>query len=335
MKNLFYLATAVCIMAACSNNDVDLEEITHPVNAVPIQLSQNVNGITARGVIENGSDVTATILTCNSNGAANWSDFNPKLNNTVNDASALTDWANVSTATFKAGTNAAISLTTPLYYYTDNHTYLAAVAPAGTATSTTVDLLKQDGEQDVMYASADAGTKPSGSPASATNLAFSHLTTQLKFALGKSNNKGNGDWSATIYIKEITLQNAQVPTAVTFATGNVIWSNATSLSIPGITSSVVPAYPNTVSAGRSVMVNASDRLLLNVMLSIDGEDKSYVNIPVKNQEGKANLQTVIGSSHLITLTVKEPVTPTGEAALVPTATVTPWNVGGEGSGTLE
>lgn len=333
MKHLFYFATAACMLAACSNNDTDLENSVKPINAEPIQLSQSVDRITARGIVESGSNVTSTILTCNATSPSEaWKSFTPQSSNVISEKT-LTIWANVSTASFRAGEDAPVSLTTDLYYYTDNNTYLAAVAPAGTATTTTVNMQQQDGEQDVMYASADAGTKPSNS-GTPIKLSFAHKTTQLNFALAKSDAAGTGDWDATIYVKGIAVQGAQVPSSVTFATGDVNWKTIDILQVPGISSSVIPAFGSTVAVGNSLMVNASHEIRLNVQLTINGENKNYMDVPVMKDTSN-KLQTTIGCSHLITLTVKQPVTPDGEIQVATTATVEPWKTGTAGTGTLQ
>ena len=141
MKTKLSVAAMALLLASCSSNDNDLLP-ENPVNATPIQVSQSVQGmVKTRAAVGVGSDVTATVLVADgssSNGdAADWANFSPVLANEVKEdggQNKLKTRATVSTASFKAGSKATVSLNPILYYHTTTGTksWLAAVAPAGT-----------------------------------------------------------------------------------------------------------------------------------------------------------------------------------------------------------
>ncbi|UVO59942.1 hypothetical protein NXW10_17650 [Bacteroides fragilis] len=186
MKTKLSVAAMALLLASCSSNDNDLLP-ENPVNATPIQVSQSVQGmVKTRAAVGVGSDVTATVLVADGDQAADWTKFSPVLANEVKEdggQNKLTTRATVSTASFKAGSKATVSLNPILYYHTTSGTksWLAAVAPAGTVSGTTVTIPQTDGEQDVML--ADAAEAGSSSSASNPELTFKHLTTQLNFEM--------------------------------------------------------------------------------------------------------------------------------------------------------
>ena len=155
MKTKLSVAAMALLLASCSSNDNDLLP-ENPVNATPIQVSQSVQGmVKTRAAVGVGSDVTATVLVAdgssNNADAADWANFSPVLANEVTEdggQNKLKTRATVSTASFKAGSKATVSLNPILYYHTTTGTksWLAAVAPAGTVSGTTVTIPQTDGE---------------------------------------------------------------------------------------------------------------------------------------------------------------------------------------------
>ena len=248
MKTKLSVAAMALLLASCSSNDNDLLP-ENPVNATPIQVSQSVQGmVKTRAAVGVGSDVTATVLVADgssSNGdAADWANFSPVLANEVKEdggQNKLKTRATVSTASFKAGSKATVSLNPILYYHTTTGTksWLAAVAPAGTVSGTTVTIPQTDGEQDVML--ADAAAAGSSSSASEPELTFKHLTTQLNFEM-KVTAQNGGEWTdKTISLKKISVRNAQVPVEVNVApasgkAGVSKWTDAAMMNVGGISS---------------------------------------------------------------------------------------------------
>ena len=344
MKTKLSVAAMALLLASCSSNDNDLLP-ENPVNATPIQVSQSVQGmVKTRVAVGVGSDVTATVLVAdgssNNADAADWANFSPVLANEVkeeNGQNKLKTRATVSTASFKAGSKATVSLNPILYYHTTSGTksWLAAVAPAGTVSGTTVTIPQTDGEQDVML--ADAAAAGSSSSASEPELTFNHLTTQLNFEM-KVTAQNGGEWTdKTISLKKISVRNAQVPVEVNVApasgkAGVSKWTDAAMMNVGGISSVALGA--DAVRVGNPLMIQASGQVVIDAVISVGGTDITFNNVTIKKQDNKTNLSTEAGKSHLITLNVTEPLTPADATKMTVTATVTDWVAGDAGHADL-
>ncbi|MCS2320365.1 fimbrillin family protein [Bacteroides fragilis] len=344
MKTKLSVAAMALLLASCSSNDNDLLP-ENPVNATPIQVSQSVQGmVKTRRAVGVGSDVTATVLVAdgssNNADAADWANFSPVLANEVKEESGqnkLKTRATVSTASFKAGSKATVSLNPILYYHTTAGTksWLAAVAPAGTVSGTTVTIPQTDGEQDVML--ADAAAAGSSSSASEPELTFKHLTTQLNFEM-KVTAQNGGEWTdKTISLKKISVRNAQVPVEVNVApasgkAGVSKWTDAAMMNVGGISSVALGA--DAVRVGNPLMIQASGQVVIDAVISVGGTDITFNNVTIKKQDNKTNLSTEAGKSHLITLNVTEPLTPEDATKMTVTATVTDWVAGEAGHADL-
>ncbi|MFS2388760.1 fimbrillin family protein [Bacteroides fragilis] len=344
MKTKLSVAAMALLLASCSSNDNDLLP-ENPVNATPIQVSQSVQGmVKTRAAVGVGSDVTATVLVADgssSNGdAADWANFSPVLANEVKEdggQNKLKTRATVSTASFKAGSKATVSLNPILYYHTTTGTksWLEAVAPAGTVSGTTVTIPQTDGEQDVML--ADAAAAGSSSSASEPELTFKHLTTQLNFEM-KVTAQNGGEWTdKTISLKKISVRNAQVPVEVNVApasgkAGVSKWTDAAMMNVGGISSVALGA--DAVRVGNPLMIQASGQVVIDAVISVGGTDITFNNVTIKKQDNKTNLSTEAGKSHLITLNVTEPLTPEDATKMTVTATVTDWVAGEAGHADL-
>lgn len=344
MKTKLSVAAMALLLASCSSNDNDLLP-ENPVNATPIQVSQSVQGmVKTRAAVGVGSDVTATVLVAdgssNNADAADWANFSPVLANEVTEdggQNKLKTRATVSTASFKAGSKATVSLNPILYYHTTSGTksWLAAVAPAGTVSGTTVTIPQTDGEQDVML--ADAAAAGSSSSASNPELTFKHLTTQLNFEM-KVTAQNGGEWTdKTISLKKIRVQKAQVPAEVNVAptsgeAGVSKWTDAAMMNVGGISSVALGA--DAVRVGNPLMIQASGQVVIDAVISVGGTDITFNNVTIKKQDNKTNLSTEAGKSHLITLNVTEPLTPADATKMTVTATVTDWVAGDAGHADL-
>lgn len=344
MKTKLSVAAMALLLASCSSNDNDLLP-ENPVNATPIQVSQSVQGmVKTRAAVGVGSDVTATVLVAdgssNNADAADWANFSPVLANEVTEdggQNKLTTRATVSTASFKAGSKATVSLNPILYYHTTASTksWLAAVAPAGTVSGTTVTIPQTDGEQDVML--ADAAEAGSSSSASNPELTFKHLTTQLNFEM-KVTAQNGGEWTdKTISLKKISVRNAQVPVEVNVApasgkAGVSKWTDAAMMNVGGISSVALGA--DAVRVGNPLMIQASGQVVIDAVISVGGTDITFNNVTIKKQDNTTDLSTEAGKSHLITLNVTEPLTPEDATKMTVTATVTDWVAGDAGHADL-
>lgn len=334
MKTKLSVAAMALLLASCSSNDNDLLP-ENPVNATPIQVSQSVQGmVKTRAAVGVGSDVTATVLVADGDQAADWTKFSPVLANEVKEdggQNKLTTRATVSTASFKAGSKATVSLNPILYYHTTAGTksWLAAVAPAGTVSGTTVTIPQTDGEQDVML--ADAAEAGSSSSQQKPELTFKHLTTQLNFEMKLTTQASGGEWTdKTISLKKISVQDAQVPAEVNVApasgkAGVSKWTDAAVMNVGGISSVALGA--DAVRVGNPLMIQASGQVVIDAVISVGGTDITFSNVTIKKQDNTTDLSTEAGKSHLITLNVTEPLTPEDATKMTVTATVTDWVAG--------
>lgn len=339
MKKMVSMAVLALLAMGCSSdnsNEIPVPET--PVNADVISINQTVEGMTAsKAAVVNGSEVTASVLMRDGSSAA-WEGFTVVEQNTI-DQGAVNTRATVSTATFEVGDSKAIGLNPPLYYDKDNQStevFLAAVAPAGTINGTTVTMQTTDGEQDVMLAEATTvGTYTNHTGPYTLN--FAHKTTQLKFAV-KLNAELSKAWKGkNVTLKSITIQDVQLPQSVNVADGTLGWTSPASLVVQNIANLVVGT--SSVTVGNPVMVNSSGEVKLNVVIKVGDEDKSYNNVQVTDTNGGAStkpLVTVIGSSHLITLTLTEPeAVGENEKVISTNATVTDWSTGHTGGADLK
>ena len=334
MKTKLSVAAMALLLASCSSNDNDLLP-ENPVNATPIQVSQSVQGmVKTRAAVGVGSDVTATVLVADGDQAADWTKFSPVLANEVKEdggQNKLTTRATVSTASFKAGSKATVSLNPILYYHTTASTksWLAAVAPAGTVSGTTVTIPQTDGEQDVML--ADAAEAGSSSSASNPELTFKHLTTQLNFEMKLTTQASGGEWTdKTVSLKKISVQDAQVPAEVNAGVSK--WTDAAVMNVGGISSVALGA--DAVRVGNPLMIQASGQVVIDAVISVGGTDITFSNVTIKKQDNTTDLSTEAGKSHLITLNVTEPLTPEDATKMTVTATVTDWVAGDAGKADL-
>lgn len=334
---------ALLALAGCAENELQEQA---SVDAVAIRIGQKVEGIvTSRAAINDGSTVSAKVLMTDATtggNAADWSGFSAVTSNTLTPGTGgtmgLTARANVSIATFIAGSTAQPMTLNPTLYYSNDesgsaptHTWLAAVAPDGTLNGTTVTFGAKDGTVDAMYAAAaDAGIKTS--PTNPFNLTFVHKTTQIKFAIKITQASGTGEWDGKVVgVNKIELNDAQVPDKMDAINGNVSWTGAAALSIPNISSAALTSTATPV--GDPVMVKDKSQTTVNVTLSVGGAPLSFSNIPVTS--GSGNLVTEIGKSHLVTLNVNEPAAAgDGSVIINASATVTPWVSGNEGTADL-
>lgn len=339
MKKMVSMAVLALLAMGCSSDDTNEIPVPEtPVNADVIRINQTVEGMTAsKAAVVNGSDVTASVL-MRDGSSQTWEGFTVVKENTI-ETEAVTARATVSTATFTVGDGKAIGLNPTLYYDKNNastEVFLAAVAPAGTINGTTVTMQTTDGEQDVMFAEATSvGTYTSHE--GPYSLTFAHKTTQLKFAIRLEAELSKAWKDKNVTLKSITIRDAQLPKSVNVADGTLGWTSPSSLIVPNIvTVGVTSTTP--VNVGNPVMINASGSVILNVVITVGDEDKSYNEVLVTDTEasGSGALTTLIGSSHLITLTLTEPEkVGDGEAAISTNATVTEWSTGHTGGADLK
>ena len=232
MKTKMSVALLTLLIAAgCSENDqINLPEA--PVNAVPINLGQQVNAV-SRAVAADGVNVSATLLMCDGSGdEVDWSKFVKVEKNVIDQSNQLTSRASISAASFTVAATPAndISLNQLLYYSLSDgvKSFIAAVSPAGKVADSgaSVNFNQEDGTQDVMWASTvSVGSAKDEKNADGTakyNLAFTHKTTQLNFAVALTRVQGGGEWqNKKVALKSIAVQKASVPQAINVDNGNL------------------------------------------------------------------------------------------------------------------
>lgn len=333
-KEFTMIAIALLALSSCTENE--LQEQT-AANAVAIRMGQSVQGMTTtRAVVNNGSTVTAKVLMVDGVTPA-WAGVTAVTSNTIVGGS-LTKRANVSTATFVAGSKQAVGFNPTLYY--DNagknggsttKSHLVAVSPDGTLNGTVVTFGTKDGTVDAMYAPVvDAGSE--SSPASNLDFIFAHKTTQLSFEI-KITSVSGGEWDNKIVgVNSILVKSVQVPEKMDAADGRITWTTAADCPVPNISSAALTS--TAVAVGDPIMVQAKSQNTIDVELSIDGVPQTFSNIPLKNAVTNADLVTAIGKSHKVVLNVNEPASATDGVVIAATATVTPWVIGDEGKAEL-
>lgn len=333
------MAAFALVMASCSNEEVP--GTTNPdgvTNAVAIKIGQTVKGLETKAPVVSGSPVTATVLMHDAGSdTPDWTKFNAVYQNTVanNTFESDANRATVSTATFKAGTTEKVTLAPALYYPVKsgtNHAILAAVSPKGTVEGQTVKMANVDGEQDVMYAPAvDFGVTPENDVES-KNLVFVHKTTQLIFKMKMVTADPAGEWGGSATLKSISLVDGQLPTAVNFTNGDVSWTDAALVAVPGISNSTITK--DAAQVGKALMVSAGT-VKVNVEIFAGGKTYTYNDVVVMKEGIQENLVTTEGASHAITLTVTEPSKASDAKEISATATVTDWKAGEAGSADLK
>ena len=333
-KEITMVAIALLALSSCTENE--LQEPT-AANAVAIRMGQNVQGMTTtRAVVNNGSTVTAKVLMVDGE-TPTWQGVTAVTSNTIEDGS-LTKRANVSTATFVAGSKQAVGFNPTLYYENTGKngsstvkSHLVAVSPDGTLNGTVVTFGTKDGTVDAMYAPVvNVGSE--SAPADNLDFTFGHKTTQLSFEIQIKSVDG-GAWDNKIVgVNSILVKSVQVPEKMDADGGKFTWTTATDLPIPNISSAALTS--TAVAVGDPIMVQAKSQNTIDVELSIDGVPQTFSNIPLKKSGTSSDLVTEIGKSHKVTLTVNEPALASDATVIEATATVTPWVAGDEGTADL-
>ena len=347
MKTKMSVALLTLLIAAgCSENDqINLPEA--PVNAVPINLGQQVKAV-SRAVAADGVNVSATLLMCDGSGSeADWSKFVKVEKNAIDESNQLTSRASISAASFTVAATPAndISLNQLLYYSLSDgvKSFIAAVSPAGKVADSgaSVNFNQEDGTQDVMWASTvSVGSAKDETNAGGTakyNLAFTHKTTQLNFAVALTRVQGGGEWqNKKVALKSIAVQKASVPQAINVANGDITWSTPVTFKVPGISEAAIAATATEV--GEAFMINPYTEVILDVVITVDGAEKIFNNVRVttdgEDAGAKIDLAREEGKSHKITLTIQEPANADTAVTIKTTATVKPWQQGASGSADL-
>lgn len=205
-----------------------------------------------------------------------------------------------------------VSLTNKQYYPVDgSDVYITGYAPKSTATDGAVSYTLT-GQEDVMMTQ-----QLSGSKATATALAFEfkHKLTQLKFKVMASSSFPTG-----VTVTEIKVNGTKTAASLALKDGMLTFSGnaAPVMAFTGKSYAVTAAG---TAATEVVMVEPAVPLTLDVTINDGSTTTVFSDVSI-------TLTTKAGSSHLITLTFEN-------QEIQATASVAPWEMGAEGSGTIK
>lgn len=232
-------------------------------------------------------------------------------------ASAGVKWQTTTSVITASASPQVITLTDEQVYNADKNirTWMKAWYPAGRLSGGKVTFERaSDGTADVLLSAELSGSK---SDRTGKTLAFSHVTTQLKFVV-----KGGAGLADDTRILEIKIKNAGLPTgldlktdALTVVTGD--------LTVPGIDGSlVIGSSPEGDAVGDPVMIAPVSGK--NVVLDITTSAASYPGVTA-TIDGDDNF--LAGKAYTITLTFSQ-------SALELQASLAEW-AEGTGSGNVE
>lgn len=332
---MIMVAMAAVAMTSCSNNEFDGPEVPVEGDRMELKIGTGVDGMTTRSVI------TRTPISTNDNVTADFLCFMATQADGVINTDTLSTLYDKTTGTFTANATAqAVSLTKILYYPGDRNestlrAYVAGVHPAGgTLNNQTVTFASTDGQQDVMFAKpVDFKTAEAAASANAS-LEFSHQTSQLYFMADTVayNPTTGGAFAGPVTIKSIEVINAQVPKSMNVATGAITWTNKANLSVQNVSSEALTDELKSVCD--PVMVAPSAEIRLNVVISVNGEDKTFPNVLIK-KDATSNLVSVVGKKHKISLKFNAPAyADQSKIQLNVSASVIEWAEGDSGEAEL-
>lgn len=294
-----YAIFLAAVMSGCSSSEEGGTETTE------IRVGATVSGAISKAPVVTGASFTAAITAFEgAQTPASWT--------------AAPAWQNSITLVAAETATGSVPLNIMKVYPTTGNVYMAAWHPEIASISGVVTFL-QTGTEDVMYGGIATGNKtvPAGA------FSFTHALTQLNFQVQASAEylKTNPDKKIT----QIEVISASCPKTMMIADGAVTYETATTLPVPGITST--PLTKEVTKIGEPFMVKALDGVKVKVTYE-GGTTSKEINII--DASTKTLLNALAGNSHLITLSFLK----TGEIAIEGTATVAPWQVGASGNGTV-
>ena len=299
MKRTFTLLLGRAVLEGCSQEEIGNYENQNDA-LVPIELGAGVNTLT-RAAISSGDPVANAGIAGweTAADAANYSDATA-WNTTI---STTADNKTSQTVTWDDGTQR--------YYHAeaDITTYMKAWYPGGTFSPTdkTVAFKNTKGDVDVLLAPVISGNKVNKG---AKNLAFQHMTSQIKFLV-----KAGAGLAEHTTIKSITIKDAHLPTGFDLTKGiddegAVTYGNAADLIIPNIKNNQEITTVAT-SVGDPVMIKPIDSKPFTV--TIETDHATYADKTVTVSTNKV----LPGYAYDITLTF-------GQAGIELTATIADW-----------
>lgn len=299
-----YAALLAAMVSGCSSDDE-----TAGMDSTEIKVGATVYGAVTKAPVTTGDEFTAAITAFEGT-------------STPTDWKATPSWTN--SVTLTAAETAAgnkTPLNTSKTYPEGKNVYMAAWHP-DIASKDGVVTFKKTGTEDVMWGGIVNGNKTT----QVGPFAFTHALTQLVFKVQATEaylaaNTGKA-------IKAIEVQDGQYAQSITIGDGAITYATAANIPVPGAPETPQELTSTLVTFGEPLMIKALD----GVKVKVQYGDDSYSNeVTINNAETNKSLKAEAGSSHLISLSFQA----NGEVAIQGTASVAPWKVGAEGSGTIE
>jgi hypothetical protein len=218
-----------------------------------------------------------------------------------------------------------LSFTTDQYYPADGaDLYFYAYSPVaaagspgyaeGTTTTPPTVTWTIDGQQDIMAAQVISGYHRVPSGQTHPNFPFTHKLTRVQFKFVRGTGFGGG-----INVTSISLKNCKPTATLNLMTGDLTFSGTpTSLTLTG-------AYPIKATADNPPVIDKSlmcEAGASSLLISVTAGGITYLDCTVP----LASTQS--GKNHLVTLTFEG-------TKIEPTATITNWEDGGTGGGTIK
>lgn len=354
-KTMLFAAMVAVALSSCNKNEMEGPDIQAGSQLAEIKVGQEVQGLQTKAAINEGDQVEALIIATGGDAPENWGSFVSVTENTFAEGAKWNaeTFANTAVGTFTAGVNQVVGLSPVLYAKSEGEAgtlgaTLTGVAPVGSLSNGKITFKVFDGLQDVM--TANTTTKHNVNYNKGTysidpfHLEFKHRTAQLRFLFGAANTAGTGAWEETITVKNVTVKNTNVPSAVRLAkdTLYVDWTKVQNISLENFTVNELPQTYGTqkdgeidiVTLDKAAMVKPGVNVVLDVTMVVGGVEKAFKDIkPTK--VGGGNLTTLEGMYHNIHLTIKKPADPADTPSIEATATVTEWGKGDEGEAELK
>ncbi|MDH6358337.1 fimbrillin family protein [Parabacteroides sp. PF5-9] len=300
MKNVcFAIVFAIAVLAGCTNDE------SSPADHNEIMVGATVYASITKAPVKTGDEFSAAITAFE--GIAAPTDW------TVTPA-----WKNSVTITAAESGSPRVPLNTSKVYPATGNVYMRGWHPNIPSVNGVVQFAA-DGKEDIMWGGEVEGNK--SNPVNA--FVFTHSLTQLNFQI-----QATAEFLAsnpTKRLEKIEVLNVGLPTSMQIGNGSVTYSNRAQFNLPGFSGSFLST--NLTKVGEPLMIQSVNALSVKVWYT--GEANG-ITVPILDENNNP-LNAETGKSHLVTLYFKG----TNEEVIKATASVTPWETGAAGTGTIE
>ena len=296
MKKVFLSMLAVAALAACSNDDNNVND-----GPVPIRLGSGIDmEVVSKAPInpdENGTTTfTASIV-----------GWEGETQPTLTTPAAWTNSIDVKASTQKQ----AVTWKEGTEYYNQDetvNTYMIAWHPTGTLEGTRVTFTN-NGTQDAMLSQVISGNKET---TEAPVLNFAHKSAQIFFKVKTDETEfTDGELS---YLTSISVKNVKVVTGFDLSTMTTVNSEATTVNVPVTTNLTIKNEVADAGDGIMIVPEGNEITIDVVAAGVTYENQKVELLPSGNIEA--------GKSYIVTLTFTR-------ERIVVMATVEEWVKGGD------